>query len=81
MGPVISEEHKNKIEDYIQSGLDEGAKLVLDGRDLKIQGYENGYFVGPTLFDNVKKDMKIYNEEIFGQFYCNLLEQETMMKH
>ena len=70
MGPVISEEHKNKIEDYIQSGLDEGAKLVLDGRDLKIQGYENGYFVGPTLFDNVKKDMKIYNEEIFGPVLC-----------
>ena len=70
MGPVISEEHKNKIEDYIQSGLDEGAKLVLDGRDLKIQGYENGYFVGPTLFDNVKKDMKIYKEEIFGPVLC-----------
>ena len=70
MGPVISEEHKNKIEDYIQSGLDEGAKLVLDGRDLKIQGYENGFFVGPTLFDNVKKDMKIYKEEIFGPVLC-----------
>ena len=66
MGPVISNEHKQKIEDYINSGVEEGAKLVLDGRDLKIQGYENGYFVGPTLFDKVNKDMKIYKEEIFG---------------
>tara|TARA_B100000575_G_scaffold293815_1_gene306531 strand:- start:4256 stop:5746 length:1491 start_codon:yes stop_codon:yes gene_type:complete len=66
MGPVISKEHKEKIENYISSGVQEGAKLVLDGRNLKIQGYENGYFVGPTLFDNVTKDMKIYNDEIFG---------------
>jgi len=66
MGPVISKEHKEKIENYIDSGVQEGAKLVLDGRNLKIQGYENGYFVGPTLFDKVTKDMKIYKEEIFG---------------
>ncbi len=66
MGPVISKEHKQKIENYIDSGVQEGAKLVLDGRDLKIQGYEDGYFVGPTLFDEVTKDMKIYKEEIFG---------------
>jgi len=66
MGPVISKEHKDKIENYISSGVNEGAKLVLDGRNLKIQGYENGYFVGPTLFDNVKQNMKIYREEIFG---------------
>ena len=66
MGPVISKEHKQKIENYIDSGLKEGANLVLDGRNLKIQGYENGYFVGPTLFDEVTKDMKIYKEEIFG---------------
>ena len=66
MGPVISNEHKIKIEEYISTGVEEGAKLVLDGRNLKIQGYENGYFVGPTLFDNVAKQMKIYKEEIFG---------------
>ncbi len=66
MGPVISKEHKQKIENYIDLGLQEGAKLILDGRDLKIQGYENGYFVGPTLFDEVTRDMKIYKEEIFG---------------
>jgi malonate-semialdehyde dehydrogenase (acetylating)/methylmalonate-semialdehyde dehydrogenase len=66
MGPVISKEHKDKIESYISKGLEEGAKLIVDGRNYKIQGYENGYFIGPTLFDNVTKDMTIYKEEIFG---------------
>jgi malonate-semialdehyde dehydrogenase (acetylating)/methylmalonate-semialdehyde dehydrogenase len=66
MGPVISNQHKQKIEDYISLGEKEGATLVLDGRGIKIQGYENGNFVGPTLFDNVTEKMKIYKEEIFG---------------
>ena len=66
MGPVISKEHKEKIENYISKGIEEGAKLIFDGRNYKIQGYENGYFIGPTLFDNVTKDMTIYKEEIFG---------------
>ena len=66
MGPVISKEHKSKIEHYITQGEKEGAKLILDGRNYKIQGYENGSFVGPTLFDEVNKDMTIYKEEIFG---------------
>ncbi len=66
MGPVISREHKEKIENYISIGIKEGAKLVEDGRNYKIQGYENGYFVGPTLFDFVTKDMTIYKDEIFG---------------
>ena len=66
MGPVISSEHKKKIEDYISIGEKEGAKLILDGRNCKIQGYENGSFVGPTLFDEVSKEMTIYKEEIFG---------------
>ena len=66
MGPVISKEHKDKIEDYISLGVKEGANLIADGRGYKIQGYEDGYFVGPTLFDNVTKDMTIYKEEIFG---------------
>jgi len=70
MGPVISKEHKNKIINYISKGIDEGAKLISDGRDYKIQGYENGYFIGPTLFDNVTKDMTIYKEEIFGPVLC-----------
>ena len=70
MGPVISNVHKNKIEEYITKGVTEGAKLVLDGRNYKIQGYENGSFVGPTLFDNVTNEMAIYKEEIFGPVLC-----------
>ena len=66
MGPVISEEHKNKIINYINKGEKEGAKLILDGRNLNIQGYEKGYFVGPTIFDHVTQNMTIYKEEIFG---------------
>ena len=66
MGPVISREHKDKIENYISTGVKEGATLLEDGRNYKIQGYENGYFVGPTLFDNVTSEMTIYKEEIFG---------------
>ncbi len=66
MGPVISKEHKKKIEQYITKGVEEGANLIEDGRGFKLQGYENGYFVGPTLFDNVKNNMTIYKEEIFG---------------
>ncbi|MDC3113125.1 CoA-acylating methylmalonate-semialdehyde dehydrogenase, partial [Pelagibacteraceae bacterium] len=66
MGPVISKEHMNKIKNYIDKGEKEGASLILDGRDYNLQGYENGFFLGPTLFDNVNKDMAIYKEEIFG---------------
>ncbi len=66
MGPVISRDHLDKIENYISIGVNEGAKLIEDGRGYKIQGYENGYFIGPTLFDHVTKDMTIYKEEIFG---------------
>ncbi len=70
MGPVISKEHKNKIENYISLGIQEGAKLIEDGRNFKIQGYEKGHFVGPTLFDNVTSEMTIYKEEIFGPVVC-----------
>jgi malonate-semialdehyde dehydrogenase (acetylating)/methylmalonate-semialdehyde dehydrogenase len=66
MGPVISNQHKQKIMDYISIGEKEGAKLLLDGRNINIQGYEKGNFIGPTLFDNVTKNMTIYKEEIFG---------------
>ena len=66
MGPLISLDHKKKVENYIDQGVSEGAKLILDGRNCNIQGYENGYFVGPTLFDNVNANMTIYKEEIFG---------------
>ena len=66
MGPVVTKDAKERIEGYIQSGIDEGATPVVDGRGLVLQGYENGYFIGGTLFDNVTKEMKIYKEEIFG---------------
>jgi len=65
-GPVVSAAHKQKISDYIQMGVDEGAELVVDGRGFSLQGYEQGFFIGPSLFDNVKKGMKTYHEEIFG---------------
>lgn len=65
-GPVITAQAKDRIEGLITSGVDQGAKLLTDGRGLSIQGYEDGYFVGPTLFDDVTPDMDIYKEEIFG---------------
>ncbi|HWT51555.1 MAG TPA: CoA-acylating methylmalonate-semialdehyde dehydrogenase, partial [Caulobacter sp.] len=65
-GPVVSSQHRAKIADYIRIGQDEGAELVVDGRDFSLQGYEKGFFIGPSLFDGVTKGMKTYQEEIFG---------------
>jgi malonate-semialdehyde dehydrogenase (acetylating)/methylmalonate-semialdehyde dehydrogenase len=65
-GPVVSAAHKQRISDYIQLGADEGAELVVDGRGYALQGYEKGFFIGPTLFDQVKPTMKSYQDEIFG---------------
>lgn len=65
-GPVITPQAKARIEGLIDSGVEQGATLVTDGRGLQLQGYENGFFVGPTLFDNVTADMDIYKEEVFG---------------
>jgi len=65
-GPVVSSAHRQRIADYIQLGADEGAELVVDGRDFHLQGYEKGFFIGPTLFDQVKPTMKSYQDEIFG---------------
>ena len=66
MGPLVTKQHMEKVLGYIDKGVKEGAELVVDGRGLKLQGYENGYFVGGSLFDRVKPDMTIYKEEIFG---------------
>ncbi len=66
MGPVISAAHKERVLGYIGKGIEEGAELVLDGRDFKLDGYPSGFFVGPTFFDNVKPDMTIAKDEIFG---------------
>ena len=66
MGPLVTKEHLEKVKGYVDLGVKEGAKLVVDGRNLKLQGYENGFYIGGCLFDHVKKDMRIYKEEIFG---------------
>lgn len=66
LGPVISKQSYDKIHDYIDQGINKGANLVVDGRGVELQGYENGYFIGGCLFDNVTTDMTIYREEIFG---------------
>ena len=66
MGPVITAEAQQRIENYIPSGADEGATLVVDGRGCTVPNHEGGFFVGPTLFDHVRTDMTIYQEEIFG---------------
>lgn len=65
-GPVVTAVHKQKIENWIQTGVDEGAELVVDGRGFSLQGYEEGFFVGPSLFDHVTPEMSAYKEEIFG---------------
>jgi malonate-semialdehyde dehydrogenase (acetylating)/methylmalonate-semialdehyde dehydrogenase len=70
MGPVITAQAKRRIEGLIGEGVSEGATLVVDGRGLKLQGYEQGFFLGGTLFDRVTKDMTIYREEIFGPVLC-----------
>ncbi|SHG74157.1 malonate-semialdehyde dehydrogenase (acetylating) / methylmalonate-semialdehyde dehydrogenase [Kaistia soli DSM 19436] len=66
MGPLVTKQHLDKVASYIDKGVAEGAKLVVDGRGFKLQGYEGGYFIGGTLFDHVDKEMTIYREEIFG---------------
>ncbi len=65
-GPLVTKAAQERVKGLIGSGVEQGAKLLIDGRDLKIQGYENGFFVGPTLFDHVTRDMDIYKQEIFG---------------
>ena len=65
-GPVVTAEHKARIEKWIQTGVDEGAELVVDGRGFALQGHEKGFFVGPSLFDRVTPQMSSYREEIFG---------------
>jgi malonate-semialdehyde dehydrogenase (acetylating) / methylmalonate-semialdehyde dehydrogenase len=66
MGPLVTRAHLNKVKAYVNQGVGEGAKLVVDGRGVKVDGHESGYFLGPCLFDHVKPGMTIYQEEIFG---------------
>jgi malonate-semialdehyde dehydrogenase (acetylating)/methylmalonate-semialdehyde dehydrogenase len=65
-GPLVTREAVEKVKGYIDIGIKEGATLAVDGRGFKMQGYENGCYLGGSLFDNVTKDMRIYKEEIFG---------------
>lgn len=66
MGPIVTKAAQERISDYIQSGVDEGAELVVDGRGYQVAGYDNGFWLGGSLFDHVTPEMKIYREEIFG---------------
>jgi malonate-semialdehyde dehydrogenase (acetylating)/methylmalonate-semialdehyde dehydrogenase len=66
MGPLVTGDHLKKVKGYVDIGVKEGADLVVDGRDYSLQGYEEGFFIGGCLFDNVTTDMRIYKEEIFG---------------
>ncbi|HEX7099769.1 MAG TPA: CoA-acylating methylmalonate-semialdehyde dehydrogenase [Acidimicrobiia bacterium] len=66
MGPLVTPEHRQRVLGYIEKGIEEGAELVVDGRGYAPEGYENGFYVAPTLFDRVTPDMTIYKEEIFG---------------
>lgn len=66
MGPLVTRDHREKVRGYVDLGVKEGAKLVVDGRNMKLQGYDNGFFFGGCLFDDVTPGMRIYREEIFG---------------
>ena len=66
MGPLVTREHMNKVRDYVATGVGEGAKLVVDGRDVRVAGFESGFYLGGCVFDGVTPQMRIYKEEIFG---------------
>jgi malonate-semialdehyde dehydrogenase (acetylating)/methylmalonate-semialdehyde dehydrogenase len=70
MGPLITREQRDEVTSYIDAGVEEGATLVVDGRGLRVAGHEDGFFVGPTLFDRVEPEMRIYRDEIFGPVLC-----------
>jgi len=70
MGPLITQAHHEKVRGYVDLGVDEGADLVVDGRELVVGGHDDGFFLGACLFDRVTPDMRIYQEEIFGPVLC-----------
>ena len=70
MGPLVTREHRDRVSGYVDLGVQEGAKLVVDGRGLRLRGLEDGFFIGPCLFDRVEPQMRIYKEEIFGPVLC-----------
>jgi len=77
MGPLTTLSNKKKVENFIEKGLNEGAKLILDGRELKVKGYENGYFLGPSIFEGVSPSMEIAKEESFGPV-SNLIRADSL---
>lgn len=81
MGPLVTQQHFDKVKGYVDLGVEEGAELAVDGRNFVVEGYENGYFLGGCLFDNVTPGMKIYQDEIFGPVLCVVrveTQQEAM---
>jgi malonate-semialdehyde dehydrogenase (acetylating)/methylmalonate-semialdehyde dehydrogenase len=76
MGPLVTGQHRDKVASYLEAGLAEGAELAIDNRDLKVEGFENGFFLGPCLFDHVTTEMSIYRDEIFGPVLV-MLRAET----
>jgi malonate-semialdehyde dehydrogenase (acetylating)/methylmalonate-semialdehyde dehydrogenase len=66
MGPLVTREHRERVLGYVEAGVKEGAKLVVDGREHSVAGHEQGFFMGPVLFDRVTETMRVYREEIFG---------------
>ena len=70
MGPLITQAHRDKVRACVESGIEEGAELVVDGRDLVVPGHEDGFFLGACLFDHVTPGMRVYREEIFGPVLC-----------
>ena len=70
LGPLVTASHRSFVEQKIAEGEAEGAKLILDGRGAKVEGFENGFYLGPTIFDHVTPEMKVGNEEIFGPVLC-----------
>jgi malonate-semialdehyde dehydrogenase (acetylating)/methylmalonate-semialdehyde dehydrogenase len=77
MGPLVTEEHRRRVSAYVDAGIAQGAKPVVDGRGLTVDGFERGYFLGPTLFDHVTPEMTIYTDEIFGPVLV-VLRVETL---
>jgi len=72
MGPLVTRDHLERVRGYVDLGVEEGAQLVVDGRELRVAGHEQGYYLGPCLFDHVQPSMRIYREEIFGPVLCVL---------
>ncbi len=79
MGPLVTQQHFDKVKSYVDLGVEEGASLVVDGRGLSVEGFENGYFLGACLFDHVTADMRVYQEEIFGPVLC-VIRAKTMQE-